>query len=110
LAIASGKSIPFPHPGWSTTNDFGTDGGVHNFLRYLEKWDGQSSNYQGSMVSLYFSQYGVGVFKCCNMVYTPPNRNYAFDTDFLDPSKMPPGTPRFIDVVNVDVVQDMTPR
>lgn len=62
------------------------------------------------MVSLYFSQYGVGVFKCCNMVYTPPNRNYAFDTDFLDPSKMPPGTPRFIDVVNVDVVQDMTPR
>jgi type II secretory pathway pseudopilin PulG len=110
LAIASGKSIPFPHPGWSTTNDFGTDGGVHNFLRYLEKWDGQTSNYQGSMVSLYFSRYGVGVFKCCNMVYTPPNRNYAFDTDFLDPSKMPPGTPRFIDVVNVDVVQDMTPR
>jgi hypothetical protein len=62
------------------------------------------------MVSLYFSQYGVGVFKCCDMVYRPPNRNYAFDTDFLDPSKMPPGTPRFIDVVNVDVVQDMKPR
>lgn len=110
LAIASGKSIPFPHPTWSTANDFGTDGGVHNFLRYLEKWDNQISNYEGSMVSLYFSRYGVGVFKCCDMVYRPPNRNYAFDTDFLDPSKMPPGTPRFIDVVNVDVVQDMTPR
>lgn len=110
LAIASGKSIPFPHPSWSTSNDFGTDGGVHNFLRYLEQWDGQTSHYEGSMVSLYFSRYGVGVFKCCDMVYRPPDRKYAFDADFLDPSKMPPGTPRFIDVVNVDVVQDMKPR
>jgi type IV pilus assembly PilX-like protein len=110
VAIATGKSIPFPHPGWSTVNDFGTDGGVHNFLRYLENWGGQSSNYQGSLVSLYNSRYGVGVFKCCTIVYSPPQRNYSFDTDFLDPSKMPPGTPRFIDVVNVDVVQDFKPR
>lgn len=109
VAIASGKSIPFPHPA-TAGNDFGTDGGVHNFLRYLEEWGGQTSNYQGSLVSLYFSQYGVGAFKCCNMVYNPPGRNYAFDTDFTDPSKMPPGTPRFIDVVNVDMVQDLTPR
>ena len=56
------------------------------------------------------AQYGVGAFKCCNMVYNPPGRNYAFDTDFTDPSKMPPGTPRFIDVVNVDMVQDLKPR
>ncbi|HWH57653.1 MAG TPA: PilX N-terminal domain-containing pilus assembly protein, partial [Terriglobales bacterium] len=109
VAIASGKSIPFPHPAGSS-QDFGTDGGVHNFLRYLEDWTGQTSNYEGSLVSLYFSQYGVGAFKCCNMVYQPPARNYNFDTDFLDPSKMPPGTPRFVDVVNVDVSQDFTPR
>ena len=109
VAIASGKSIPFPHPAGSS-QDFGTDGGVHNFLRYLEDWTGQTSNYEGSLVSLYFSQYGVGAFKCCNMVYQPPARNYSFDTDFLDPSKMPPGTPRFVDVVNVDVSQDFTPR
>ncbi|HEX5433194.1 MAG TPA: pilus assembly PilX N-terminal domain-containing protein [Candidatus Angelobacter sp.] len=109
LAIASGKSINFPHPS-GTSNDFGTDGGIHNFLRYLEEWGGQTSHYEGSLVSLYYSQYGVGAFKCCGMVYNPPARNYAFDTDFLDPSKMPPGTPRFVDVVNVDVVQDFTPR
>jgi hypothetical protein len=109
VAIASGKSIPFAHP-LTTGNDFGTDGGVHNFLRYLEEWGGQTSNYEGSLVSLYFAQYGVGAFKCCNMVYNPPGRNYAFDTDFTDPSKMPPGTPRFIDVVNVDMVQDLKPR
>jgi hypothetical protein len=110
VAIATGKSIPFAHPAWSTVNDFGTDGGVHNFLRYLENWGGQNSNYQGSLVSLYNSRYGVGVFKCCTIIYSPPQRNYSFDTDFLDPSKMPPGTPRFIDVVNVDVVQDLSPR
>ena len=109
VAIASGKSVPFPHPS-TAGNDFGTDGGVHNFLRYLEEWGGQTSNYEGSLVSLYFSQYGVGAFKCCNMVYNPPGRNYSFDLDFTDPSKMPPGTPRFIDVVNVDMVQDLKPR
>lgn len=109
VAIASGKSIPFPQPS-GTGNDFGTDGGVHNFLRYLEEWGGQTSNYEGSLVSLYFAQYGIGAFKCCNMVYNPPGRNYSFDLDFTDPSKMPPGTPRFIDVVNVDMVQDLKPR
>lgn len=109
VAIASGKSIPFPRP-TGAGNDFGTDGGVHNFLRYLEEWGGQTSNYEGSLVSLYFAQYGVGAFKCCNMVYNPPGRNYSFDLDFTDPSKMPPGTPRFIDVVNVDMSQDLKPR
>ncbi|HEY2913651.1 MAG TPA: pilus assembly PilX N-terminal domain-containing protein [Candidatus Angelobacter sp.] len=109
VAIASGKSITFPHPS-GAGNDFGTDGGVHNFLRYLEEWGGQTSNYEGSLVSLYFAQYGVGSFKCCNMVYNPPGRNYSFDLDFTDPSKMPPGTPRFIDVVNVDMTQDLRPR
>jgi len=109
VAIASGKSIPFPQPS-GTGNDFGTDGGVHNFLRYLEDWSNQTSNYEGSLVSLYFAQNGIGAFKCCNMVYNPPVRHYAFDADFTDPSKMPPGTPRFIDVVNVDMTQDLKPR
>ena len=109
VAIASGKSIPFAQPS-GTGNDFGTDGGVHNFLRYLEDWGGQTLVYEGSLVSLYFAQNGVGVFKCCGMVYSPPDRHYNFDMDFTDPGKMPPGTPRFIDVVNVDMVQDLKPR
>jgi type IV pilus assembly PilX-like protein len=109
VAIASGKSIPFAQPSGSG-NDFGTDGGVHNFLRYLEDWGGAKLIYEGSLVSLYSAQYGVGTFKCCNMVYSPPDRRYEFDIDFTDPSKMPPGTPRFIDVVNVDMVQDLKPR
>ncbi len=39
LAIAGGKNINFPQPA-GTGQDFGTDGGVHNFLRYIEAWGG----------------------------------------------------------------------
>jgi hypothetical protein len=109
VAIATGKNINFPLPTWggapSVPADFGTDGGVHNFLRFLENWGGQTANYLGSMVSLYYSMYGTGVYKCCGTVYSPPTRNYAFDTDFQDISKMPPGTPKFRDVVNLGFQQ-----
>jgi hypothetical protein len=106
VAIATGKNINFPQPGFAgVSQDFGTDGGVHNFLRYLENWGGATLNYRGSMVSLFYSQYATGVFKCCGTVYSPPTRNYAFDTDFLDLSKLPPGTPRFRDIVNVGFQQ-----
>lgn len=106
VAIATGKNINFPQPGFAgVPQDFGTDGGVHNFLRYLENWGGATLNYRGSMVSLFYSQYATGVFKCCGTVYSPPTRNYAFDTDFLDLSKLPPGTPKFRDIVNVGFQQ-----
>jgi hypothetical protein len=88
--------------------DFGTDGGVHNFLRFLESWKNQTVNYRGSMVSLFYSYYGTGVFKCCTSVYKPPTRGYSFDTDFQNLAEEPPGTPRFEDVVNVGFRQDFT--
>jgi hypothetical protein len=106
VAIATGKNMNFPQPTFGgVPQDFGTDGGVHNFLRYLENWGGSTLNYRGSMVSLFYSQYATGVFKCCGTVYSPPTRNYAFDTDFLDLSQLPPGTPKFRDVVNVGFQQ-----
>lgn len=97
LAIAGGKNMNFPKPAWGS-QDFGTDGGVHNFLRYLEDWGGQTLNYKGSLVSLYYSTYLTGVFKCCTTVYSPPVRNYSFDADFALPGGLPPGTPLFRDV------------
>ncbi|MBI3474558.1 MAG: hypothetical protein HY010_02410 [Acidobacteria bacterium] len=97
LAIAGGKNQNFPKPAWGA-NDYGTDGGTHNFLRYLENWGGQTLNYKGSLVSLYYSTYNTGVFKCCTTVYSPPVRNYSFDADFALPSGLPPGTPLFRDV------------
>lgn len=106
VAIATGKNMNFPQPAFAgVPQDFGTDGGVHNFLRYLEDWSPATLNYRGSMVSLFYSQYATGVFKCCPTVYNPPTRAYAFDVDFLDLSKLPPGTPKFRDVDNVGFQQ-----
>lgn len=111
LAIAGGKNINFPIPTtWAACSDYGTDGGVHNFLRYLENWSGVTSNYQGSLVSLYYSRQAVGTFKSCGVVYGAPTRNYSFDTNFLNPPQLPPGTPRFQDIDNLGYRQDYTPQ
>lgn len=111
MAIAAGKSIPFPQPAWGG-QDMGTDGGMHNFLRYLEdrsdNGNGGTVNYAGSMISMYYSQYDTGVFKCCNAVYGAPVRNYFFDTQFLDPNNLPPGTPSFQDVVSLSYHQSFS--
>ncbi len=110
LAIAAGKNINFKQPiSFAAASDYGTDGGMHNFLRYIENWSGQNLYYEGSLVSLFYSQYATGVFKCCTVVYSAPYRNYAFDTLFLNPNNLPPATPEFQDVNNVTYRQDFTP-
>ncbi len=110
LAIAAGKNINFKQPtSFGAASDFGTDGGVHNFLRYLENWGGVNIYYQGSLVSLFYTQYATGVFKCCTTVYGAPYRNYSFDTLFLNPNNLPPATPEFQDVNNTTYRQDFTP-
>jgi hypothetical protein len=110
VAIAAGKTITFPHPSFDSTAYFGTDGGLHNFLRFLENWNGDTLNYKGSLVSLYYSTYNTGTFKCCNYsVYEPPTRNYKFDPLFAQPQNLPPGTPMFRDIDNLTYRQDFTP-
>jgi Tfp pilus assembly protein PilX len=111
-AVAGGKNVPFPSPGWANAagiNDFGTDGGLHNFLRYLESWGG-TLYYNGSLVSMYYSEYATGTFKCCTTVYSPPTRSYAFDIQFLNPANLPPGTPMFQDIDNLSYHQNFTPQ
>ncbi len=71
------------------------NGGVHNFKRFLEKWSGDYLSYSGSLINLYNSRNNAGSFKCCNTVYDPPYRNWVFDSTFLDPTRLPPGTPFF---------------
>ena len=107
LAIISGKGIAFTQPA-GTATDYGTDGGAHNFLRYLENGD-QAVNYRGSMATFFFNRQATGTFKCCNTVYGAPARNYAFDTDFLNPALLPPNTPVFRDMNAVGFAQDMRP-
>jgi hypothetical protein len=113
VAVTAGKSVNFPFPGWENATDygFGTDGGVHNFLRFIESWSGATLNYEGSLVSMYYSTYATGTFKCCEYsVYQPPSRNYAFDADFTQPQNLPPGTPLFRDIDNLSFTQNFTPH
>ena len=64
-------------------------GGVENFPRFLEDWSGGTTfTYYGSMLELYNSQQAIGHWGAAN-VYSPPNRAWYFDTNFL--SKPPPG-------------------
>jgi hypothetical protein len=99
MAIIAGKGVAFPRPdNGNPPPDFGTDGGVHNFLRYLESWTNQRLNFRGAIASFYFNRQAVGTYKCCNNVYAPPARAYAFDTDFLTPNLLPPYTPMFRDL------------
>jgi hypothetical protein len=82
-----------------TPNQGGSDprlnGGLHNFKRFLEHWGTNRLDYTGSLINLYNSRNSNGSFKCCNTVYNPPIRNWVFDATFLDPTRLPPGTPFF---------------
>ncbi len=52
VAVVAGAQPYFQNPSGVIYQDFGTDGGVHNFLRFLENWNG-TLNYEGSIVDLY---------------------------------------------------------
>jgi len=106
VAIIGGKGLSFPQPG-GTAKDFGTDGGAHNFLRMLES--GGTVNYRGAIATFYLNRQANGTYKCCNTVYGAPGRQYAFDTDFLDPTKLPPLTPVFRDLNTLGFAQELRP-
>lgn len=68
-------------------------GGVENYPRFLEKWSGKSFRYNGSMVVLFHSEHATGGWKYGGSIYEAPARDWAFDLNFMDPTKLPPGTP-----------------
>ncbi|MGC2420993.1 MAG: PilX N-terminal domain-containing pilus assembly protein [Candidatus Acidiferrales bacterium] len=113
VAVAAGKGIPFQRTATfgaypTPPQDFGTDGGVHNFLRFLEGWNG-SLYYTGSIVSIFYNHQAVGVYKCCSTVYGPPTRGYNFDKDFLTPALLPPETPMLRDINAIGFTQMILP-
>jgi hypothetical protein len=69
-------------------------GGAENFPRFLENWSGKTLTYYGSMIELYASEQAIGHWGAAN-VYSPPNRAWYFDTNFL--SHPPAGVPYDVD-------------
>ena len=107
VALIAGKGIAFPEPA-GQPEDFGTDGGVHNFLRFLEVWP--ACYYQGSLVSFYYNRQGTGVYKTGGAVYSPPDRHYTFDTNFtLGPQYLPPRTPSLRSINTIGFSQELLP-
>jgi hypothetical protein len=110
FAMITGKAVPFNKPNAWGVAELGSDGGVHNFMRMLEDWSGQNLRYRGSMVSLFFSRQAIAMYRADANVYSPPNRGYNFDTDFLTPALLPPGTPMFRDVNTLKFRQILRPN
>src|SRR5207302_8968860 len=77
-------------------------GRVENFPRFLENWRGYSLTYHGSMVVMFYSQIATGLWKGTGTYYNPPVRNWTFDNNFMNPLKLPPGTPSFRFVLRGD--------
>lgn len=67
-------------------------GGVENFPRFLENWGGRTFTYNGSMVALYRSMIATAPWGGSD-VYGAPTRNWAFDQNYTDALRLPPGTP-----------------
>jgi Tfp pilus assembly protein PilX len=111
FAFMGGLGVPFRQPTRAIDIAEGTDGGVHNLLRYVENWSTTvPSYYLGSMVTTYYDHQAVAIWKCCNgSVYNPPQRNYTFDQDFQTPAKLPPLTPMLRDINTIGYTQLMLP-
>jgi PilX N-terminal len=123
FAFMAGLGVPFQQPSRAIDVAEGTDGGVHNLLRYIERWNTATdipfsvnsstavpSYYLGSMVSTYYDHQAVAIWKCCGgSVYDPPQRNYTFDQDFQTPAKLPPLTPMLRDINTIGYTQLMLP-
>jgi hypothetical protein len=70
-------------------------GGLENFPRFLENWNGQTFTYNGSMVVMFPSRFATGwwVGPSTTTYYQAPRRNWAFDKNYLSYQKLPPNTP-----------------
>jgi len=73
-------------------------GGIENYPRFLENWSGKTLTYRGSLVSLHTSTIAVGTWN--GSYYSPPKRDWQFDTRFEDPQNLPPGTPMVGNVIH----------
>jgi len=69
-------------------------GGLENLPRFLEKWTNKYFHYRGSMVDIWESDISTGTWYYGGLYYKAPKRDWGFDPMYLDPTKLPPGTPQ----------------
>jgi hypothetical protein len=85
--------------GIKTTTDTSYNGGLENYPRLHEKWTGVNLNITGSFVALWNSSIATGNWS--NASYSPPLRNWAYDTAFNNTSNLPPFTPMAVEAQRI---------
>jgi hypothetical protein len=70
------------------------NGGLENYPRFHENWSGFTLRYRGSFVSLNQPLRVNGRWDDQN--YSPPSRDWNYDTDFNNAANLPPISPRFV--------------
>lgn len=121
FAAIAGKGLSFTYCGAACGNPghlYGTDGGAGNFFRLLEDWGATGSSpegirYRGSIISLHVNRQAVGAYKFVssnNHIYNAGPRNFTYDSDFLIPDELPPGTPMFRDINTLQFRQILRPN
>jgi hypothetical protein len=79
----------------SDVNSF--SGGVMNLPRLLEDWGNGSASVvltvNTSMVNLFTSSRATAQFQAPGVYYYAPTRQFSFDLNFMNPARIPPGTP-----------------
>jgi hypothetical protein len=69
-------------------------GGMENFPRFLESWSSATFTYSGSMINMFPSLYATNYWNNNANIYNPPTRVWSYNTNFDNPFKLPPLTPR----------------
>lgn len=69
------------------------NGGLENYPRMHEKWSNRYLNIRGAFLALWNSEVATGAWIYGQPQYEAPKRNWDYDTDFNDTSKLPPFTP-----------------
>ncbi|WP_299406850.1 hypothetical protein [Acaryochloris sp. IP29b_bin.148] len=97
IDISGGVNQGGQDGGWSSSG-----GGWNNYPRFHETWSGATLTYRGSMVTLGSPRRVNGSFcgsqsinSSCN-IYTPPTRNWDYDTDYDNAANLPPLTPQAV--------------
>jgi hypothetical protein len=67
-------------------------GGLENLPRFLEDWSGTDFNFTGSMINLWDSKYANSLWS--TVYFNEPKRNWSYDTDFDNPTLLPPESPK----------------
>ena len=80
------------------SNGANYSGGVENFLRLLENWNGNTTlTYNGSIVVMFPSKFATNNWS--GSYYGVPHRNWSFDLNFLSQKGLPPLTPEVMAIV-----------